>query len=295
MIVDAHCHMYTRDMLPDSAVQAYLEPMRALEDIMDWGLDDEVVWPNFVADARELVKVMDTAGIDKSIILPLDYGRVEEPRTGFREYNRWVFESAQEFEDRIIPFVGIDPVRRGSGDFVEEHVRRWNAQGVKIYPATGFYPYEERLSGFWDAMEDLGVLVVSHTGAAWGPFEEEYCHPEYFRSVAEEHPSLRIVLAHLGGKWREEAFRLAEEFENVYSDCSALQGWLPSQPEMAEQRLREVADRIPDKVLFGTDWPIFELAYTSRKWAEFVKERSWGSGGIKEKVLHRNIGKLIDL
>lgn len=296
MIIDSHVHMYTRDMQPDSIVEAYLAPLKALEAIMDMGVDEEIIWPDFRADEAELINAMDIAGVDKSIILPLDHGLVEKPKIDFEEMNQWVFEHSEMYPDRLVPFVGIDPNRGTMAiDFVEECVRRWDARGVKVYPANGFYPNDERLMSFWKAMDDMNLLVVSHTGAAWGPLKEEYCHASYYEDILENFPSLRIVLAHLGGKWREEAYDLLERYDNAYADCSALQGWLPSKPEMAMERLREVAQRAPDKIFFGSDWPVFELSYNTKQWVDFVWERDWADEGTKEKILHLNIRRILDL
>lgn len=226
MIIDSHVHMYKRDMIPHSVVDAYLEPLRALDELgIDMGLDEEVVWKDFIADRSALIDMMDMAGIDKSIILPLDMGMVEEPTIRIEEYNEWVFESAQGFEDRLIPFLGIDPSRgEFAFDLVNRFHKKWEPKGVKIYPSTGFYPDSEELLDFWELMDDLEMMVITHTGASWGPLDEKYSHPKHYRKVLDEFPSLRIVLAHLGGKWKSEAYDLLEEFDNAFTDCSALQG-----------------------------------------------------------------------
>jgi predicted TIM-barrel fold metal-dependent hydrolase len=296
MIIDSHVHMYIRDMQPDSIVEAYLAPLKALEAIMDMGVEEEFIWPEFRADDKELIKGMDMAGIDKSIILPLDHGLVEKPKIDFEEMNQWVFERSEVYPDRLIPFVGIDPNRGARAiKFVEECVSKWDAKGVKVYPANGFYPQDEDIDDFWTAMEDMELVVVTHSGAAWGPLKEEYCHPSFFGAVLERHPSLKIVIAHLGGKWREESYDLLERYDNAFADCSALQGWLPSQPDMAISRLKEVAEKAPDKVFFGSDWPVFELSYTIKQWVEFVVESDWADDGVKEKLMHLNIRKILDI
>jgi len=297
MIIDAHAHMYQRDMIPNSVVDAYLDPLRDLDAIgIDMGLDEEIVWKEFLADRDGLLELMDLAGIDRAIVLPIDLGRVEEPVIDFRSYNRWVFESLEGYEDRLLPFMGVDPGRgKVALEFVEECVKRWDARGIKVYPSTGFYPNDRELWDFWRLAEEYGLVVVSHTGASWGPLDERYCHPIFFREVLESFPSLNIVLAHLGGKWREEAYELVMRYDNAWTDCSALQGWLPSEPEMALARLREMAQKIPDKAFFGTDWPTFDLAYSSARWTEFVVSHDWADEETKEKVFHRNIRKLITL
>ncbi len=297
MIIDSHVHMYKRDMIPHSVVDAYLEPLRALDELgIDMGLDEEVVWKEFVADRSGLIEMMDMAGIDKAIILPLDMGMVEEPVIGVEEYNHWVFEAAQGFEDMMIPFMGVDPSR---GEFAIDLVNKfhgeWEPKGVKIYPSTGFYPDDEELLDFWRLIDDLGMLVITHIGASWGPLDEKFSHPKYYRKVLEEFPSLNVVLAHLGGKWREEAYELLEKFDNAYTDCSALQGWLPSRPDMVLDRLEEMASKIPNKAFFGTDWPTFDLAYSSVRWTDFVLEKEWASQRIKEKIMFKNIKKVLSI
>ena len=104
-----------------------------------------------------------------------------------------------------------------------------------------------------------------------------------------------IVVAHLGGKWRADTYRLCNQYANMYTDLSALQGWLPMNPDVALSRLKEVADNIPSKACFGTDWPLFDLQYSSANWLRFVREEDWASQEIKEKVLGGNIQRALNL
>ena len=68
-----------------------------------------------------------------------------------------------------------------------KYIKRFDARGIKIYPATGFYPNEERIKPFWDAVDDHGLVVLTHAGAAWGPLEEKYNRPSLFSEVLEKH------------------------------------------------------------------------------------------------------------
>ena len=122
---------------------------------------------------------------------------------------------------------------------------------------------------------------------------DELARPEPFQEVMSKRESMRLVVAHLGGKYRDELYRLASRNPNVYADCSALQGWLPSRPETAEARLREASERMPERVLFGSDWPLFGLAYCQSNWVEFVQERKWGTDEAKERLLSGNFLKMM--
>ena len=46
MIIDAHIHIWHRDMIPDKAIENYLEPLKKLKGmyggVFDFGLDEEI-------------------------------------------------------------------------------------------------------------------------------------------------------------------------------------------------------------------------------------------------------------
>ena len=290
MIIDSHVHIWQRDMYPDVIMDAYLEPLLLLDALyFKQGPPDEKDWLKSETGATELVGDMQVAKIDKSVILPLDFGLVGPTKKGVEEFNDWVFESCSPYPDKLIPFVGVDPQRgRLALSIVEKHAKRHDARGVKVYPPTGWRPNEERIRPFWKLVDDLGLMVVSHSGAVWGPLDEEASRPSYYADVLEKHHNLKLVIAHMGGKFREELPPLVHKFENVYTDCSALQGWLPSNPEMVMSRLKEITELLPDRVFFGTDWPLFELAYSNPYFVELVRDGKWGSEEQKERLFGGN-------
>jgi predicted TIM-barrel fold metal-dependent hydrolase len=146
---------------------------------------------------------------------------------------------------------------------VEKYVKKFDARGVKVYPPTGWRPDEERIKPFWKLLDDHALVVVTHSGAVWGPLNEELSRPSFYSPVLQRHERLKLVIAHMGGKFREEMFPLLATYHNAYTDCSALQGWLPSNPEMVVSRLKEAAERIPDRIFFGTDWPLLTSLFAT--------------------------------
>jgi uncharacterized protein len=211
-------------------------------------------------------------------------------------YNDWVFETCKSWEGRLIPFIGIDPMRgRQAEELVNKYLKHCNAKGVKVYPPTGYFPYEEKLDHFWNIINENGLTVVTHAGASWGPLDEQYSHPKHFIPVLEKYPEMRLIIAHLGGKFRSETYELASLFPNVYADCSALQGWLPSEPDVCKARLQEAVARMPGRIIFGSDWPLFDMAYPYSFWVRFVKEEKWTNESIKEQILGGTMGKLLKI
>jgi len=284
-------------MLPDKMVEVYLEPLRALEDLIDLKLDaPDVIWPEYGVDVPKLLDMMAAGPVDRTIVLPIDFGLVEKPRIGVEEYNHWIFDSCAPYRDKIVPLAGVDPQRgEWAIKLVEKMVKTYDAKGVKVYPATGWYPYEDRIRPFWKAMDEMGMVIVTHSGASWGPLDDRYTEPRFYEPIFQKFPDLKIVIAPLGGKWRRTTYDICRKYENAYTDVSALQGWLPSDPDTAKSRLREVAERIPDKASFGTDWPLFDLQYSSANWLHFVQESDWADEDTKAKLLGENMRKVFGL
>lgn len=104
-----------------------------------------------------------------------------------------------------------------------------------------------------------------------------------------------MIIAHLGGRFRQETYELCAEHPQCFTDISALQGWLSSDPDTCMSRLREVADNVPDQASFGTDFPLFDLSYASSMWLNFVKERPWANDEVKAKVLGGNMRKILGI
>jgi uncharacterized protein len=296
MIIDSHVHIWLRDHLPDSMVRAYLEPLAILKEVMDWEVDIDTVWPEYTVDAQKILDMLKDSSADLAVALPIDFNIVEAARIDIHDYNTWVFESCAPYADKIIPFIGVDPQRGEEALKMLDHfTSKYDALGVKLYPSTGWYPYEERIESFYDRVEDLGLAVITHAGAAWGSLEEKYTEPNFWSSVLENHPDMNIVIAHLGGKWRQQTFELCQKYPNCYTDCSALQGWLPSDPDTAMSRLKEVAEKVPDKVCYGSDFPLFDLSYSSPKWLDFVRTQPWADEDIKAKMLGGNMRKVLGI
>ena len=294
MIIDTHVHIWKRSMLPDVMLEAYLEPLILLDQMFFGGKPGEKDWLTSETEPGEPLRSMDVAKIDRSVILPLDFGLVGPVKEGIEQYNDWVFEYCASFGDRLIPFVGVDPQRGPEAlRLVNKYVKSHDAKGVKVYPSTGWSPSDPKMTPFFDLIDDLGLVLVTHAGASWGPLNDELSRPELFHKVVAKRERMKLVIAHLGGKYREELYKLASEKHNVYADCSALQGWLPSQPEMAEARLKEASERMPDRVFFGSDWPLFDLAYCQANWVEFVQGTRWGTDEAKERLLSGNFLRMM--
>jgi predicted TIM-barrel fold metal-dependent hydrolase len=236
MIIDSHIHIWNRKMLPDAAIRNYLLPLMEhadeLDGFMDFDLDAELPFWDYLLSVDELRESMNINKVDRAIVLATDFELVNEGRMSNEDYIDWLYDTCA-CDDRLEPFIGVDPNRGEAGlKMIERLAKKYEPRGIKVYPATGFFPDDEKFSRYWELIDDLGLIVVTHAGMALPPLDERYCHPVNFIDVAEKHPDMKIIIAHLGGKFHNELFEVMDRCDNVYTDCSALQGWLPSEPGM---------------------------------------------------------------
>jgi predicted TIM-barrel fold metal-dependent hydrolase len=83
--------------------------------------------------------------------------------------------------------------------------------------------------------------------------------PILLDEIALRHPRLRIVIAHMGHPWFDEAIAVVRRHPHVYADVSALvsRRWL-----LYQALVTAVEYRVEHKLLFGTDFPFFTARQT---------------------------------
>lgn len=136
--------------------------------------------------------------------------------------------------------------------------------GVKLYPGFElFYPDDSRCHAIYEVCIEHDMPVVFHSGETMNePWREKYNHPQEIAKVARCFPALRIVVAHFSQPHLADCRNLALAYPNVHADVSGL-----AHPDVVERcgeeaiihNLEAVVTRQPDKVLFGTDWPICDV------------------------------------
>lgn len=264
MIIDAHCHIWEEKLMsPELKVmlKAVTERFNAK--------------PEQIANAtiERLLKEMDDAGIDKTVLLALDVGLAFRSHFTVREYNDYVADIARRHPDRIVGFAGIDP-RRGKEALVElERCYQMGLRGLKLWTLTGFYPDDEHYYPLYEKVAELKIPMLIHTGMCPPGTYMKYNRPVYVDKVAVDFPEINIIMAHIGDPWVDEAVAVVIKNANVRVDIS---GWEPifkfapfvlcqtlTRIKMARGSLRQV--------LFGSDWPLFTPLLSLKEWVEGIK------------------------
>jgi predicted TIM-barrel fold metal-dependent hydrolase len=232
------------------------------------------------------------AGVGRLVLLPIDASRL----TGMPgDTNDQMAELQRVDPERVIAFATVDPLagRRAVME-LERAVKDLGLKGLKLHPQLQrFRPDDERCFEVYQAAEDLGIPALFHTGTSGigagmeggGGIRLDHGRPIYIDNVAAEFPRLKLIMAHFGWPWYEEALAIAQQKANVYIELS---GW---SPRYIPQVVWRYADNlIQDKVLFGSDYPMIRPA----RWlADFEKVEL--KPETREKILWANAERVLGI
>ncbi|MBI2854470.1 MAG: amidohydrolase family protein [Chloroflexi bacterium] len=237
---------------------------------------------------EESYKILNKVGVDKAVLLTLDFTLISEGRyrqgpdfvaaRSIEDINRHIADVTKKYSDKYIAFVGVDPRygRRGL-ELVRTAVREWGMRGLKLHSCAGWYPNDRELCyPFYELCSKLNIPVLAHCGMELYPLSGKYADPIFFDEVASDFPDLQFCLAHGGGGFSHVPARhqydvgisLASIHDNVYLDMGSGQAIYARDPVEFYRELRRGLDRVPGKILWGTDNPW--LVSTGIDWGGYI-------------------------
>ncbi|MET9078390.1 amidohydrolase family protein [Streptomyces sp. NPDC004232] len=209
--------------------------------------------------------------------------------------NEEIAESCAAHADVLLPFASVDPHKGRAG--VREArrlVTEYGVRGFKFHPSLqGFSPDDRMSYPLYEAIEELGVPALFHTGQTGigagvpggGGIRLKHSDPMLVDDVAVDFPELRIILAHPSFPWQDEALAVATHKPHVYIDLS---GWSPKY--FPPQLVRYANTLLKDKVLFGSDYPVI----TPDRWlADFAALDIRPE--VRPRILKENAARLLGL
>lgn len=259
-VIDFHVHVFPDDLAP-----------RAMEQLSQ----RSGVVPSYDGTISGLNRSMMRAGIYACVIQP-----VATKPSQVRSINDWLLSVKS---DRLIPFGAVHPDLERPWEELKR-IKALGIRGIKIHgDYQGRFIDDERYMPIYEAMEDLGMILLLHAGVDIGLPPPVRATPERILKVHEGFPKLRIVAAHMGGfrMWDEvERYLLGRE---IYLDTSYVRTFMDDDRALGMMREHGI-----DRILFATDAP----------WADQKEELSWitSIGLSKEelaKVLNGNAVKLL--
>jgi len=248
VIIDVHTHIFPPEFIRDREhiatqcpyfAELYARPAQKM------------------ATADDLLESMTQSGVDRSVAFGFPWRDPERLRTA----NDYVFESAERSDGRIIPFAVVDP---GNTDRTEEEIVRLRGRHIggigELMPDGQGFRLDDlhTMDGVMRLAAFHNLVVMVHTSE---PVGHDYpgkgsVTPEVVCDLAEKFPGVKMICAHWGGGLLayELMPEVAEHLRNVYYDCAA--GSL-----LYDDRIFRIAAQIvPQKILFGTDFPLLGQA-----------------------------------
>jgi uncharacterized protein len=183
------------------------------------------------------------------------------PAVGFVVPNEYVAEYVGQHREKLIGFASVDPREADAPAELRDAVGRLGLEGLKLGPIyQHFDPLSERAFAVYAVAEELGLPVIWHQGTTFvrdAPLE--WARPMTLDAVARHFPRLRIVIAHLGHPWIEEAMATIRKHPNLFADISALE----SRPwQYYNGLVAAIEYGVESKLLFGTDYPFSTVERT---------------------------------
>ncbi len=168
--------------------------------------------------------------------------------------------TAAKHNDVLIPFGSVDPHASDAVERARRLVTDYGVRGFKFHPSLqAFTPNDQSYYPLYEALEELGVVALFHTGqtgiGAGLPggrgIKLRLSDPMLLDDIAADFPTLQIIMAHPSVPWVDSAISIATHKANVHIDLS---GWSPKY--FPPQLVRQANSLLKRKVLFGSDYPV---------------------------------------
>ena len=259
-VIDVHTHTWTKEIISKRDIDARRIAAERLG-----------VKPVLDSTVDSLRKAMNESGVDRAVVLPIDSGLHQDMPLSLTEKTDWHANEVADDPD-IVTFVGMDP-RRGEVGLkeLERAVKEKECRGWKMYPPNGFYPDDKEFDPYYRLCIDLNIPVLIHQGFTPRFKHVKYARPVYVDRVAADFPDLQIILAHVGVPWQDETLMIASKNPNVSVDVSGWQVYGSTVPLNVHQMVADakLVRVFPNRMLFGSDFPLFEYTMSLKNWVEF--------------------------
>jgi predicted TIM-barrel fold metal-dependent hydrolase len=241
MIVDVHTH-----------VGEYPEHIRE-----KFASEAREAWPEVVLGRRLDEHYAEAlADVDVAIVLAFN-----APAAGFVVPNDYVASYVARDPARLVGFGSVDPHDPSAIYELERMKGDLGLAGCKLAPIyQDIDPLNPKFLDICEALERLQLPMLIHQGTTFSRAGSLLqARPALLDTIALRNPELRIVIAHIGHPWFDDAIAVVRRHPHVYADVSGLVGrpWLLYQALVAA-----IEYRVVDKLLFGSDFPFFSARAT---------------------------------
>lgn len=179
------------------------------------GVPFGALWP--LAEARQLIELMDQAGIDRSVAFaPTWRGGDTFFDPEYERANDAIFQGVTEYPDRLIGFARVAP-RYGARAVheLDRCFQQYGAVGLALDPeADAFSAMDRRLmTPLMERCAEHGAVVLFRCG--FPPAQ-----PGPVLTLAEAYPTVKFIIGHMGLRIGTDAASMARRYPNIYLETS---------------------------------------------------------------------------
>jgi predicted TIM-barrel fold metal-dependent hydrolase len=248
-----------------------------------------------------LLRAMDACAVEQVWLSALGrFGRtlfLKSDWNGRVAGNEDVATAVRAHPDRVVGFgfvqLGVDEPA------LVDRLVEAGFRGLKFHFPTVPY-HDPRCFEVYEKANQYGLPLLFHTGIFMLPepmpgegIGSVHCQPVYVDAVANQYPTLPMIVAHMGIGWYDVAATMARILPNVYVDFSGnLNGWRVSYPPAHWKNLLYWEDS-HRKVLFGSDVNCRDLSATIRAQRELFESMGFGEPQL-DGIFHGNARRIMD-
>lgn len=237
--------------------------------------------------ADQLIAAMDTQGVDKAVTFGFPWTSAEMAK----RHNDYILEAAARHPGRLIAFCCVDAAQ----SHAPAEVARCLAAGMSGVGELAFYCSDvgqcmADMDGIMALAQQADCPVMLHTNEPVGHYYAGKTPNTLSQIYAfvQKFPHNRLVLAHWGGGiffYNLLKKEVAQVLANVWYDTAA-------SPYLYRPDIYRLAMDLagPDKLLFGTDYPLLSTGRYLDEMAQAGLSRKQ-----MEKICHRNAAALLKL
>ena len=210
-------------------------------------------WPlAYRGDDAERVARLGALGVQRFTALPYAH------RPGIAE---WLNDWAADFAAATPGCLSCATLFPEDG--VEKYVAARIDSGTRVFKAHvqvgDFDLTDPLLDDAWGTIADAGTPVVIHANS--GPVANAHTGPDPMRALMRRHPSLTVVLAHMGAPEYDGFLSIAEDYARVHLDTTmAFTDFFEEMAPFPRDLLPRLV-ALQDKVLLGSDFPNIPYPY----------------------------------
>lgn len=216
----------------------------------------------------------------------------------FRNQRDDLMEAGLQRPGRVFPFFAVNPKRPDHFGLMKDALINKGFVGVKLYPSLGYEVTDPKLMDVYKYCEEHDTPLLMHCNHTGFYVEEafiDFCDPEHWIPILDQHPSLKLCFAHFDGHetlslpgglqgdtWGKKILDLMEHdtYTGIYADVSYHTDMMgePGLEEHYLQTLKGLLDRpvVQDRILFGTDSWLLRLNMSDELFWSYFREKLSG-------------------